>query len=82
VLWCKYVCIRTCDERKLQEQGVGECYVVRGFIIYAAYKIVIEGQHNGGLDGQNMWNTWRTCDMLPTYWHKNMEGKDIKGDIV
>ena len=21
------------------------------------------------------------CDMLPTYWHKNMEGKDNEGDI-
>jgi len=44
-----YVCIKTCNERKLQEQGVGECYAVRGFIICAVYKIVIEGQHNGGL---------------------------------
>lgn len=49
-----YVCIKTCNERKLQMQGVGECYVVRGFIICTVCKIVIEGQHSGGLDGQKM----------------------------
>jgi len=46
--------MKACNERKLQEQGVGECYVVRSVIICAVYKIVIEGQHNGGLDGQKM----------------------------